>query len=301
MCALRVGWAAGWLSSVCLCTDWAPRSSWWWRGWWRFYWCSCPLSATPRRHPGGTSGRGNPAGRGYLEEENTTQSQIHTTADVLRCAKTLLQTHAKQRNVANQQPATDTWAQTDQYSLYMSKWRLCGICHLIHHPSPRVLPLLKTYASTAKVYKTWRVIGAQAQQEYQQQAITPSQISVTCMTHWWCICSSNFSRNRKGNDYLNQHFFHWTDRKKQTETSWLQPWADQEEITAWARLFKHLKQLYNSICLLKNIGIMMQKEGCREGVRMHGKTDEAHHWYKAYDPFILLGHQILRNQSLGYT
>lgn len=266
MCALRVGWAAGWLSSVCLCTDWAPRSSWWWRGWWRFYWCSCPLSATPRRHPGGTSGRGNPAGRGYLKDENTTRSQIHTTADVLRHYCSLIQ--SKETTVANQQPATDTWAQTDQHSLYMSKWRLCGICRLFHQP-PHVSCLCEKHnASTAKVYKIRRAISAQHTAGI---SAASSQISFTCITHWWCICSSNFSRNRKGNNYLNQHFFHWTDRKKQTETSWLQPWADREEITAWTRLFKHPKQLYNSICFQKKIAIMMQKEGCREGVRMHGK------------------------------
>lgn len=148
--------------------------------------------------------------------------------------------------------------------------------------TPRVLPLLKTYASTAKVYKIRRAISAQHTAGISAASSNAvSQISFTRMTHWWCICSSNFSRKRKGNDYLNQHFFY--RQKKQTETSWLQPWADQEEITAWTRLFKHLKQLYNSICLLKKVGIIMQKEGCREGVRMHGKQRSlghklCHHW-----------------------
>lgn len=169
MCALRVGWAAGWLSSVCLCTDWAPRSSWWWRGWWRFYWCSCPLSATPRRHPGGTSDRGNPAGRGYLKDENTTRSQIHTTADVLRHYCSLIQ--SKETTVANQQPATDTWAQTDQHSLYMSKWRLCGICRLFHQP-PHVSCLCEKHMHQQQ--KSTRYEGPlvhSTQQEYQQQAL----------------------------------------------------------------------------------------------------------------------------------
>lgn len=73
--------------------------------------------------------------------------------------------------VANQQPATDTWAQTDQYSLYMSKWRLCGICRLFHQP-PHVSCLCEKHMHQQQ--KSTRYEGPlvhSTQQEYQQQAL----------------------------------------------------------------------------------------------------------------------------------
>lgn len=180
----------------------------------------------------------------------------------------LIQSKDRGQSAASDRHLSPNW------SIQSLRVKVTPVWHLSSVPSttPRVLPLWKTYASTAKVYKIRRAISAQHTAGISAESSNAvSLISFTCMTHWWCICSSNFSRNQKGNNYLNQHFFHWTDRKKQTETSWLQPWADREEITARTRLFKHPKQLYNSICFQKKIGIMMQKEGCREGVRMHGK------------------------------
>lgn len=61
--------AAVWPSSACLCTGSAPPYAWWRTGWRKPGWCYGPPSARTRPGPVETSGPGNSAGLGYLQEE----------------------------------------------------------------------------------------------------------------------------------------------------------------------------------------------------------------------------------------